>query len=292
MSSAALQPFPTHHQTLKSEKPSTGAASRIRDSLVKTENPRESDGAVAGVGQGPRPALKRSGRSPKGQARDCGINPRRAPLRNASSRARIGVSKAYAPLLIPASIESDAAGPSQILDNSDTEMLLNIDDLIDDVDCSGESDGYTEAGASVASRRSRRGILGKRKNARAQEACEGNPAGRRSRRGERLDREDLMLIRGEGDIARKRAARRRRLCVLAEEERGGLDRKEIEKLVGFMAGTIDWRSAVRVTKGIDNERTNNGPIEGDIEDLAAPAEALSNHWRDVLSKMLVDMYPS
>src|SRR5437762_1583212 len=120
MSSAALQPFSTHHRTLRAEEPSTDVSSCIHGFLMKTENPEQSDGANDGIEQGSSPTQRGSHESSKGQVRDCDTNLRRAPLRNASSRARIGVSKAYAPLLVPASVASDLAPPAQILDDSDT----------------------------------------------------------------------------------------------------------------------------------------------------------------------------
>jgi hypothetical protein len=78
-------------------------------------------------------------------------------------------------------------------------MLLNIDDLIDDLVSSDDSDGYTEASAATASRRSRNGVLRKRRGgARAQEGSKGNAVGRkRGRKRKKLDREDWTLIRGE-----------------------------------------------------------------------------------------------
>ncbi|KAI9777960.1 MAG: hypothetical protein M1839_008495 [Geoglossum umbratile] len=291
MSLAALHPWPIHQQTIKVEEVSAdvGVGSFARDSLVKAENTTRSDDAPAG------PALKLPRKPSKGQSGHDN-NRRRAPQRSASSRARIGVSKAYAPLLVPASVEElSGTGPSQVLDdNSDTEMLLNIDDLIGDLDSSDNSDGYTEAGAAQASsRRSRRGALGKRKGgAPAQQGGEGNAVGgKRSRRGGKLDREDWMLIRGEDVAKRKSAARRRRICLLSEEERGGLDREKIEKLVDFMAETIDWGGALRAIRGGHTASVSGGPSIKDSEDLSLPTEALSGHWRDVLSKRLAEMYP-
>ncbi|KAI9771797.1 MAG: hypothetical protein M1840_001567 [Geoglossum simile] len=293
MSSAALRPLAIHQQVLKDgEEVSTdvGISSSGCDLLVKSENTDgQSNGAIAEAGGvAPNRHLRKQ---PKGESGHDG-NRRRAPLRTASTRARIGVSKAYAPLLIPASVEKSAGtSPSQVLDdNSDTEMLLNIDDLIDDLDSSDDSDGYTEAGAAAAaSRRGRSGLLRKRRGgARAQERSEGNAVdGKRGRKGGKLDREDWMLIRGG-----KNAVRRKRACLLSEEERGGLNREKVEKLVDFMAETIDWEGALRVIRGGHTANVSPDLSIKDNEGLSMPTEALSVYWRDVLSKRLVEMYPA
>jgi len=110
-------------------------------------------------------------------------------------------------------------------------MLLSIDDPIDDVSNSGDSGGYTEARAAVTSRRSRGGKLGKRKNMPVQEASGGSVVRKRSRKGERLDRDDQLLIGGK-DTAR-------RLFVLSKQERGGMHQKKTKKLVEFVAEKID-----------------------------------------------------
>jgi hypothetical protein len=76
-----------------------------------------------------------------------------------------------------------------------------------------------------------------------------------------------------------------------KKERGDWLEK-IEKLVYFMAETINREGALRIIRGGHTVNVSNDLSIKDKEDLSMPIEALGVYWIDVLRKRLVEMHPA
>ncbi|KAI9875562.1 MAG: hypothetical protein M1830_008331 [Pleopsidium flavum] len=98
-----------------------------------------------------------------------------------------------------------------------------------------------------------------------------------------------------------------------EEMLGGLKKDEAARLVRFVEESVDWNlAAARLSKlDIGGEAGGDGVVHGQLHTMclegrdmdsaagtshmtpcseATTAESLKEHWRDILSKRIVDLY--
>ncbi|MCJ1362084.1 hypothetical protein MMC16_001186 [Acarospora aff. strigata] len=247
---------------------------------------------------------------------------RTCPQRQAAIKALHTLSSAYEPLIIhaarserrsPASIAGTNAGNTSDVLEERSSMLV-IDDMLPRMDDSeGDSDGY-EATGSRKGKRSKAGI--KRKRGCADPFRGSVRRQRGKKKGEKLDRDDLKLIARAAQGLMSGEDRKRIMKKKKGESEGmlaGLKRIQAEKLVRFVEEHVDWDlAAVRLSEGRGELEYNGDKIAqaqppsrsqevshkaafGDMWPVASypevsTAEGLREHWRDVLSDRIVNMY--
>ncbi|MCJ1392570.1 hypothetical protein MMC18_005440 [Xylographa bjoerkii] len=124
---------------------------------------------------------------------------------------------------------------------------------------------------------------------------------RRKRRIGRLGRADLEVIHGQNPASR--GVRGKKTGKPHEEKLNGLTRKEAGRLVEYLLGTTDWVGAANHVRGgalVKSEAVKMEPMEEQLRkpsDLIAQAtqrsigpDHLKTHWKETLSKRLVDLY--
>jgi len=189
--------------------------------------------------------------------------------------------------------------------------MLVIDDMLPAVDDSeGDSDGY-EGSGSRKGRRKRLRVGMKRKR-----ECVGVDGGavgkhRGKKRGERLIARAAQGIMGGEEKERERVTKKKKRK--GEEMLDGLKRDEVEVLLRFVEESVDWSlAALRLSKlqmgredsgdGVEQSQSHATNLEGRDSDANAvkshtagnphvkTAESLKEHWRDILSKRVIDLY--
>jgi len=250
--------------------------------------------------------------------------PRRTrPQRHAAAKALLSLSTAYEPLVIHAARSERSSSITSAAGETGDDVvresgMLVIDDMLPTVDDSeGDSDGY-EGSGSRKGRRKRLRVGMKRKR-----ECVGVDGGavgkhRGKKRGEKLDRDDLRLIAraaqgimGGEEKERERVTKKKKRK--GEEMLDGLKRDEVEVLLRFVEESVDWSlAALRLSKlqmgredsgdGVEQSQSHATNLEGRDSDANAvkshtagnphvkTAESLKEHWRDILSKRVIDLY--
>lgn len=247
---------------------------------------------------------------------------RTRPQRHAAAKALLSLSTAYEPLVIHAARSERSSSDASVTGHpgngvSEKSGMLIIDNMLPDIgDSDGDSDGYECAGTRKGKGKRRRAGL---KRKRDQITGVGSQRRRTAARkkGEKLDRDDLALIAKaaqeiltgeEGKVVAKKKKSGKRETLL-----NGLKRNEVERLVRFVEENVDWNLAAVTLSQFEIGRENSGDgteqdqrptmkLEKGADDSdavkcvmvvpegAPTAVSLKDHWRDILSKRIVDWY--
>ena len=124
---------------------------------------------------------------------------------------------------------------------------------------------------------------------------------RKRRRIGRLGRADLEVIHGEKPVSRGNGGKKPRKA--REEKLNGLTRVEAGRLVEYLFGRTNWVEAANYVRGdalVKSEAVKTEPVEENLKKASdhiaqlpqksIGSDHLRTHWKETLSKKLVDLY--